>query len=94
MSKAETLINRLLVAGKGVNTAERQAEARVKTNDYFSLDRKEMKAEGLMAGVKEVEVEIQALRNAAAAAGDATLVEVYDASLSVFAKWTTAQDAA
>ncbi len=93
MSKAETLLNRLLVASKGVSTSERQAEARVKTNDYFDFDKKEARAEGLMASVKETEAEVQALRNACAAE-DTTLIEVYDASLSVFAKWTTAKNAA
>ena len=87
MSKAETLLNRLLVAGKGVSTSERQAQARVKTNDYFDFAKKEAKAEGLLAAVKEIEVEIQGRRAAAAAAADTALVEVYDASLSVFTKW-------
>lgn len=94
MSKAETLLNRLLHACDGVSTSERQAEARVKTNDFFTHDKKEGKAEGLLAAIKETEVEIQALRAAASAAGNATLVEVYDASLSVFTKWTDAKDAA
>ncbi len=87
MSKAETLLNRLLVASKGVSSSERQAEARVKTNDYFDLNKKETKAEGLLATVREIEVEVQGLRAAANDAGDASLVEVYDASLSVFTKW-------
>ena len=94
MSKHDVLLNRLLVAGKGVNTSERQAEARVKTNDYFDLDRKELKAEGLMASVKDMESEIQGLRAAANDAGNIVLVEVYDASLSVFTRWTSAKDAA
>ena len=89
MSKAETLLNRLLAAGKGVSTSERQAEARVKTNDYFDFDKKEGKAEGLLAAVKDVEVEIQGLRAAASEAGEVALVEVYDASLSVFSKWSS-----
>ena len=94
MSKHDVLLNRLLVASKGVNTTERQAQARVKTNDYFDLNRKEMKAEGLLASVKEMEQEIQGLRTASTEAGNAALVEVYDASLSVFTKWTSAKDAA
>jgi hypothetical protein len=94
MSKAETLLNRLLKASTGVSTSERQAQARVKTNDYFELDKKEAKAEGLAAAVKETEVEIQGLLAAARDAGNAPLVEVYDASLSVFVKWTSAKDAA
>lgn len=94
MSKHDVLLNRLLVASKGVNTTERQAQARVKTNDYFDLNRKEMKAEGLLASVKEMEHEIQGLRAASSEAGNATLTEVYDASLSVFTKWTEGKEAA
>lgn len=94
MSKAETLLNHLLKASTGVSTSERQAQARVKTNDYFELDKKEAKAEGLVAAVKETEVEIQALLAAAREAGNTTLVEVYEASLSVFTKWTSAKEAA
>ncbi|MBI3445880.1 MAG: hypothetical protein HY055_11100 [Magnetospirillum sp.] len=89
MSKAETLLRLLLVASKGVNTSERQAEARVRTNDYFDLDKKEAKAEGLMAAVREAEAEVKAL--AAAATANPALVEVYEASLTVFAKWTVSQ---
>ncbi|WP_146747735.1 hypothetical protein [Paramagnetospirillum kuznetsovii] len=94
MSKAEILLSRLLSASKGVNSSERQAEARVRTNDFFDLDRKEMKAVGLMAGVDEIQSTVQGLLDAATKDGHATLIEVYEASLSVFAKWTTAQDAA
>ena len=94
MSKAETLLKRLLTASKGVSTSERQAEARVKTNDYFDLNKQELKAEGLRAGISEVASELQRLSAAAAAVGDTTLVEVYDASLSVFTKLTGTQDAA
>jgi len=94
MSKIETLLNRLLAAKKGVSTSERQAQARVKTNDYFEFDKKEAKAEGLMASVKEAEAEVQALRDAASVASDTVMVEIYDASLSVFTKWTSAKDAA
>ena len=94
MSKAETLLKYLLVASKGVNTSERQAEARVRTNDFFDLDKNELKASGLMADVKKMEDEVAALCTAATAAGQTTLVEVYSASLTVFAKWTTAKDAA
>lgn len=91
MSKAETLLNRLLVASKGVSTSERQAQARVKTNDYFEFNKKEAKAEGLLAAVAEIEAEIQALR---AATADTALVEVYDAALSVFTKWAGGKAAA
>lgn len=94
MSKAETLLKRLLVASKGVNTAERQAQARVKTNDYFAMDAKELKAAGLLEQVHEMAAEIRVLRDAASEASAATLVEVYDASLSVFTKWTDAKEAA
>ncbi len=94
MSKAETLLKRLLVAGKGVSTSERQAEARVKTNDYFNLNKAEMKTDGLLATIKEVEVEIQGLSAAASEAGNTNLAEAYDASLTVFAKWSTTQAAA
>ena len=94
MSKAETLLKRLLVASRGVSTSERQAEARVKTNDYFNLNKAEMKADGLLAAIKEMEVEIQALSAAATAGGETSLAEVYDAALSVFAKWTVTQAAA
>lgn len=94
MSKAETLLKRLLVAGRGVSTAERQAEARVKTNDYFDLNKAELKAEGLAAGIKEMEADLLGLRAAASEAGEAALVEVYDASLSVFTKWASTKDAA
>jgi hypothetical protein len=94
MSKAETLLKELLVAGKGVNASERAAEARVRTNAYFNLDKNELKAEGLMAEVKAMEDKVEALRAAAAAAGEADLAEVYAASLTVFTKWTSAKDAA
>lgn len=94
MSKAETLLKELLVAGKGVNTSERQAEARVRTNGYFDLDKNELKAEGLMAEVRKMEAEVEALRAAAEAGGEAALTEVYAASLTVFAKWTADKAAA
>jgi len=91
MSKIDSLLSRLIVASKGVSTAERQAEARVKTNEYFDFDRKEMRDSGLLGIVKEAEAQIIALR---AATSDAALIEVYDASLSVFTKWTDAKAAA
>lgn len=94
MSKTKNLFNRLLTASKGVNSSERQAEARVRTNDFFDLDKKEMKAEGLMAGVIEAETSIKALHDTATTAGDCDLAEVYAASLTVFAKWTRDQEAA
>lgn len=94
MSKAETLFKYLLKAGKGATSAERQAEARVRTNGYFDLDKNELKAKGLMAEVKAMEGDVEALRAAAAAAGETALAEVYAASLTVFTKWTDAKDAA
>ncbi|MBC7952532.1 MAG: hypothetical protein H7Z12_12030 [Rhodospirillaceae bacterium] len=93
MSKSATLLKSLLAAANGVNTTERQAQARVKTNDYFDMDAKAMKAEGLLATVLEVETEIKGLR-AAVSADNTNLQEVYDASLSVFTKWTADKDAA
>jgi hypothetical protein len=94
MSKAETLLDRLLKASRGVSTPERQAEARVKTNDYFKMDKKELKDSGLAAVVTATEDAIKALRAEADAAGNVTLVEVYDASLTVFTKWTSDKEAA
>ncbi|KIM00579.1 hypothetical protein CCC_03181 [Paramagnetospirillum magnetotacticum MS-1] len=94
MSKAETLLNYLLKAGKGANSAERQAQARVRTNGFFDLDKHELKAAGLMAEVKQMEDDVEALRAAAVAAGDVVMAEVYAASLTVFVKWTSAKDAA
>lgn len=93
MSKSVILLKSLLAAANGVNTAERQAQARVKTNDYFEMDAKAMKADGLLAAVQEVEAEIKGLR-AAIGADNTNLQEVYDASLSVFTKWTADKDAA
>ncbi len=94
MSKAETLFKHLLKASQGVTSAERQAEARVRTNGYFDLDKNELKAEGLMAEVKAMEGDVEALRAAAAASGETALAEVYEASLTVFTKWTSAKEAA
>ena len=94
MSKAETLLDRLLKASRGVSTSERQAEARVKTNDYFKLDKKELKDSGLAAVVTATEDAVKALRAEADAAGNVALVEVYDASLTVFVKWTSEKEAA
>ena len=91
MSKVDSLLSRLIVATKGVSTAERQAEARVMTNQYFDFDRKELRDAGLLGVVKEVEARITALR---AGTTDPLLIEVYDASLSVFTKWTDAKEAA
>lgn len=85
MSKSDAFLDRLIVASTGVSSAERQAEARVKTNDYFGLNGKEMKGEGVFAAARQTKSEIEALRATASAAGNTVLVEVYDASLSVFA---------
>lgn len=86
MSKSQAFLDRLIVASQGVSAAERQAEARVKTNDYFNLGGKELKGEGVFAAAKETEADIQALRAAASQDGNAALTEVYDAALTVFAK--------
>lgn len=94
MSNAETLLNRLLAASNGVSTSERQAEARVKTNDYFDTDKKELKGEALLAALKGTEAQIQGLRATVTEADNSNLVEVYDASLSVFTKWANTKDAA
>ena len=94
MSKATELLSRLLVAGKGINSPERQAQARIKTRDYLDRDKKELKGTGVMELIAETRTEIQAKRAEAEAAGDAIMVEIYDASLSVFTTWTDAKDAA
>lgn len=84
MSKSQAFFDRLIVASQGVSSAERQAEARVRTNDYFNLGGKELKGEGAFAAAKEAEAEIQGLRAAASQDGNAALIEVYDAALTVF----------
>lgn len=86
MSKSQTYFDRLIVASQNTDAAERQAEARVRTNDYFNLGGKEMKGEGAFAAARETETEIQTLRAAASQDGNAALVEVYDAALTIFAK--------
>jgi len=91
MIKVEALLAFLVTAGKGVTTAERQAQARVKTNEYFDFDRKELRDSGMLATVQGVAAQIETLR---AAATDVGQIEAYDASLSVFTKWTDAKDAA
>ncbi|AVM72536.1 hypothetical protein [Magnetospirillum gryphiswaldense] len=86
MSKSQAFFDRLIVASQGVSSAERQAEARVRTNDYFNLGTKELKGEGAFTAAKEAEAEIQALRATANQDGNTALTEVYDAALSVFTK--------
>jgi len=93
MSKAEELLSRLIVARDGVNTVERQAEARIRTRDYLDRGKKELKGDKVIAIIKETEVEVVAKRAEAEAAKDTNLVEVYDAALSVFATWTVAREA-
>ena len=94
MSTADTLLKSLITAAEGVSTSERQAEARVKTNVYFNIDPKAAKAEALIAEIKDFETKIQGLRAAASASGHSSLIEVYDAALSVFEKWGSTKDAA
>jgi hypothetical protein len=94
MSKATELLSCLLVAGKGVNAPERQAQARIKTRDYLNRDKKELKGAGVVELIAETRVEVQAKRAEAEAAGDAIMIEIYDAALSVFTTWTDAKDAA
>lgn len=93
MSKSEAFLDRLIVASAGVSAAERQAEARVKTADYFGLNGKEMKGEGVFAAARQTQSDIQALRDTANEAGNTVLVEVYDASLTVFAKAISSETA-
>ncbi len=93
MSKAEDLLSHLLVARNGVTTIERQAQSRIKTRDYLNRGKKELKGENVVAVIKETESEIAVRRTKAAADRDANLVEVYDASLSVFTTWSEARDA-
>ena len=88
MSKATELLSRLLVAGTGATTVERQAQARIKTREYLDRDKKEMKGEGVLAIMQETQVEVQAKRDEAEKAGEANLLEVYDAALTVFATWS------
>lgn len=71
MSKSQAFFDRLIVASQGVSSAERQAEARVRTNDFFNLGSKELKGEGAFAAAKEAEAEIQGLRAAASQDGNA-----------------------
>lgn len=84
MSKSQAFLDRLIVASKGVSTTERLAEARVRAGDYFNLGGKELKGGGVLADAKEIEAEIQVLREAANQDGNVVLTEVYDAALSVF----------
>lgn len=51
---------------------------------FFNLGSKELKGEGAFAAAKEAEAEIQGLRAAASQDGNAPLIEVYDAALTVF----------
>jgi hypothetical protein len=94
MSKAEDLLSYLLTARDGVNTVERQAQARIKTRDYLNRDKKDLKGEDVLAIIKETEVEVGARRAKAVADHDDNLIEVYDAALSVFTTWTEAREAA
>lgn len=93
MSKAEDLLSQLLVARTGVNTAERQAQSRIKTRDYLDRGKKELKGENVLTIIKETESEIGTLRTSALAEKDENLVEVYDAALSVFSTWNQSRDA-
>jgi hypothetical protein len=86
MSKSQAFFDRLIVASHGSSATERQAEARVRTNDYFNLGTKELKGEGAFTAAKEAEAEIQALRATASQDGNTALTEVYDAALTVFTK--------
>lgn len=94
MSNAETLLNRLLTASKGVTTAERQAQSRIKTTEYVDLTKKELKGEALLAALKVTETDIGALRTATSDIDNTAQIEVYDAALSVFTKFADAKDAA
>lgn len=93
MSKAEDLLSQLLAARDGVNTAERQAQSRIKTRDYLNRDKKELKGLDVLSIIKETETEIGSLRSKAETDKDANLVEVYDAALSVFTTWSEARAA-
>jgi len=93
MSKADELLRYLVVARDGVNTPERQAQARIKTRDYLNRGKKELQGENVLSIIKETEVEIVAMRAVAVAANDTNMVEVYDAALGVFSTWTVAREA-
>ena len=60
----------------------------------FHRDKKELKGAGVVELIAETRVEVQAKRAEAETAGDAIMVEIYDAALSVFTTWTDAKDAA
>ena len=93
MSKAKDLLSSLLVARDGVNSAERQAQSRIKTRDYLDRDKKEMKGADVLTIIRETETEIGARRTQAEADKDGNMVEVYDAALSVFSSWSQAREA-
>jgi hypothetical protein len=93
MSKAEDLLKLLIAARDGVNTVEREAQARIKTRDYLNRDKKELRGENVLSIIKETESEIGVLRAKAETDKDSNLVEVYDAALSVFNTWTIAREA-
>ena len=87
MSTTEFYRTRLLAAGTGPTSTERAAEARVRTTAYLVLDRKDPNKDAIVAEYKATEADIVTKRAEAAAAGDAALVEVYDAALGVFTTW-------
>jgi hypothetical protein len=93
MSKAENLLKLLVAASDGVSTAERQAQARIKTRDYLNRDKKELRGENVLSIIKETESEIGTLRAKAETDKDGNMIEIYDAALSVFATWTEAREA-
>jgi hypothetical protein len=93
MSKAEDLLSQLLAAHDGVNTAERQAQSRIKTRDYLDRGKKELKGEDVLKIIKETETEIGSRRAQALTDKDTNLVEIYDAALSVFTTWSDARAA-
>ncbi|MDR3436673.1 hypothetical protein [Telmatospirillum sp.] len=93
MSKADDLLNRLLVARDGVSTAERQAQSRIKTRDYLNRGKKELRGENVLTIIRETETEIGVRRTQAETDQDTNLLEVYDAALSVFATWSDAREA-
>jgi len=88
MSTTEFYRTRLLAAGTGPTTVERTAEARVRTNTYLVLDRKDPNKDAILAEYKATEADIVTKRAEEAASGNTAQVEVYDAALSVFATWT------
>jgi len=91
MSKAKDLFRDLLVAGGGVSTAERQAQSRIKTRGYLDLTKKEMLDTDVLTIIRETETEIGVRRTKADAEKDVSLVEVYDAALSVFTTFSQAK---